>query len=327
MSYDICVGTIGGGLWIGYDAGNKWRQIQGPMDFEGAVRSLAQNPEDCQHLLASVDGAGIYDSKNGGNNWKLLSELRDRPIWSLTFDPHDSSRIYAGTRPGLFASDDAGESFKELVTTMSDRCIIGIPRTTNVVVDPTRSEVVWASVEIDGLHKSCDRGITWESLGELGPGEFYNDVHGLTIHEVNGRSEILITSPFGLGRSIDDGESWIWHEFASFEGSKLAQAYSRCVRVPWDDGTVIVCVGGGIPGGAGGIEVSYDFGETFERSSLPDVPNSTMYWLATHKDLPGVVAATSVYGDIYVTEDICRSWQKLERELGEIRSAILVPSD
>ena len=57
MSYDICVGTIGGGLWIGYDAGKKWRQIQGPMDFEGSVRSLAQNPEDCQHLLASVDGA------------------------------------------------------------------------------------------------------------------------------------------------------------------------------------------------------------------------------------------------------------------------------
>ncbi|NCG39654.1 MAG: hypothetical protein GWP30_01535, partial [Actinobacteria bacterium] len=51
MSYDICVGTIGGGLWIGYDAGKKWRQIQGPMDFEGSVRSLAQNPEDCQHLL------------------------------------------------------------------------------------------------------------------------------------------------------------------------------------------------------------------------------------------------------------------------------------
>ena len=52
-----------------------------------------------------------------------------------------------------------------------------------------------------------------------------------------------------------------------------------------------------------------------------------MYWLATHKALPGVMAATSVYGDIYVSEYSCKTWQKLERELGEIRSAILVPSD
>ena len=31
--------------------------------------------------------------------------------------------------------------------------------------------------------------------------------------------------------------------------------------------------------------------------------------------------------DIYVSEDSCNTWQNLERELGEIRSAILVPSD
>ena len=39
MSYTIVVGTVGGGLWVGYNGGEKWRQIQGPMDPEANVRA------------------------------------------------------------------------------------------------------------------------------------------------------------------------------------------------------------------------------------------------------------------------------------------------
>ena len=41
MSYTIVIGTVGGGLWVGYNDGEKWRQIQGPMDPEANVRALA----------------------------------------------------------------------------------------------------------------------------------------------------------------------------------------------------------------------------------------------------------------------------------------------
>ena len=158
MSYTIVVGTVGGGLWVGYNGGEKWRQIQGPMDPEANVRALAVDPSDSQHLLASVDADGIYQSHDGGSHWEKTTSLAERPIWSLAFDPHDTQRIYAGTRPGLYASDDGGQSFRELHTTISDRCPIGVPRTTNVFVDPNDADTVYASVEIDGLHRSRDRG-------------------------------------------------------------------------------------------------------------------------------------------------------------------------
>lgn len=326
MSYTIALGTVGGGLWVGYNGGEKWRQIQGPMDPESNVRALAKDPRDSQHLLASVDHNGIYESSDGGSRWQLLAALEDRPIWSLGFDPHDPNRLYAGTRPGVFASDDAGTSFTELTTSISDQCPIGVPRTTNVVVDPNDPDTVYASVEVDGLHRSRDRGATWESLGALGPSEFYNDVHGFTLRSCDKGTELLVTSPFGLGRSQDDGESWDWHEFKPFDGSKFEFAYSRCVTVPWGDDTVIVCVGDYIPGRVGAIEVSRDGGETFDRVQLPENPKATMYWLATHEELPGVVAATSVYGQIYISDDYCESWRKLERELGEIRASVLIPT-
>ena len=74
------------------------------------------------------------------------------------------------------------------------------------------------------------------------------------------------------------------------------------------------------------IEVSKDGGESFHRAELPETPKATMYWLATHEELPGVVVATSVYGQIYVSGDYCATWNKLDRELGEIRASLLVPS-
>jgi len=326
MSYTIVLGTVGGGLWVGYNGGEKWRQIQGPMDPESNVRALAVDPRDSQHLLASVDGDGIYQSHDGGSRWEQTTELTDRPIWSLAFDPHDPERVYAGTRPGLFASDDGGKSFVELDTTISDTCPIGVPRTTNVVVDPNDPATIYASVEVDGLHRSRDRGATWESLGALGPSEFYNDVHGFAVRQNGDHTELLITSPYGLGRSNDEGDNWDWHEFQPFEGSKFEFAYSRCIRTPWEDDTVIVCVGDYIPGQTGAIEVSKDGGKSFQRAQLPDTPKATMYWLATHEELPGVIAATSVYGQIYVSGDYCETWDKLDRELGEIRASLLVPS-
>ena len=151
MSYNIAVGTVGGGLWVGYNGGEKWRQIQGPIDPESNVRALALNPHDSQHLLASVDHDGIYQSFDGGSHWEKTAQLADRPIWSLAFDPHDPDRIYAGTRPGVFASQDRGTSFAELTTSISTQCAIGVPRTTNVVVDPNDANTVYASVEIDGF--------------------------------------------------------------------------------------------------------------------------------------------------------------------------------
>ena len=51
-----------------------------------------------------------------------------------------------------------------------------------------------------------------------------------------------------------------------------------------------------------------------------------MYWLATHQNLPGVALATSVYGQIYATDDYCQSWNKLDRELGEVRASLIVPA-
>ena len=325
MSYRIAIGTVGSGLWVSYDAGGKFRHIQRGPEVEGNCRALAVSPHVPGRLLASSDGIGLFQSDDNGGEWTRIGTRIASDIWSLGFDPHDPERIFVGTRPGVYRSTDGGETFDELDTSIPTKCPIGVPRTTNVVVDPIDPASVWASVEVAGLHRSTDGGDTWSSLGVLGPSEFHADVHGFTIRTSGATRQLLITSPYGLARSNDDGTTWTWREFDAFPGSKFGLAYSRCVRAPWNDGTIIVCVGDYIPGAVGALEVSRDGGDSWKRTELPVKPNSTMYWLAVHEDLPGVVVATSVFGQIYVSEDHAHTWRKLDREFGEIRAVCVTP--
>jgi len=325
MGYRIAIGTVGSGLWVSYNSGGKFRHIPRGIDPEGNCRALAVSPHAPGHILAAQDRVGVFRSEDNGGEWTPIGTPIASDIWSLAFDPNDSERIFAGTRPGIQRSTDGGETFDPLDTSIPERCPIGVPRTTNIVVDPADSATVWASVEVAGLHRSRDGGDTWSALGSLGPSEFYDDVHGFTMRASRDTAQLFATSPFGVARSDDDGDTWSWHTFDAFPGSRSDVAYSRCVRAPWDDGTVIVCVGDYIPGAVGALEISRDGGETWKRSDMPVKPNSTMYWLAVSEDLPGVVVATSVFGQVFVSDDHADTWRKLDREFGEIRAVCVTP--
>jgi photosystem II stability/assembly factor-like uncharacterized protein len=323
--YVIGIGTVGAGLWVSYDSGGKWRHIQRGPAVEGNCRALAVSPHRDGDILAASDRIGLFRSTDNGGTWERIGTGFDTDIWSISHDPTDTRRVFVGTNPGLFRSTDGGETFEPLHTSISDTCPIGVTRTTNVVVDPANASTVWASAEVDGLHRSDDGGDTWVSLGQLGPAEFYNDVHGLALRETEDGTEVLISTPFGLGRSTDGGASFQWHAFDRFEGSKFDFGYSRCVRAPWPE-VVVVCVGDFIPGRIGALEVSRDGGETWSREALPVTPNSTMYWLATHPALPGTMVASSLFGQVYVSDDFAATWRKLDREFSEIRAISLTPA-
>jgi hypothetical protein len=323
--YIIGIGTVGSGLWLGYAAGQKWRHVQTGPPIEGNCRALAVDVRHPGALWAGADRVGMFRSTDYGTTWSREGSRIDKDIWSIGLDPNDDQRLYVGTSPGLHRSKDGGASFHELDTTISAECPIGRSRTTNVAVDPNDADVLWASVEVDGLHRSDDRGETWTSLGQLGPDPFHNDVHGFTTTATATGGDVLVTTPFGLGRSTDGGASFDWHEFDPFPGSKFNVAYSRCVKAPWD-GVVVVCVGDYVPGRIGALEISRDGGSTWTRESLPVTPNSTMYWLATHPDLDGTIVATSLFGQVYVSDDHAETWRKLDREFGEVRAVVVTPA-
>ena len=327
--YTIGIGTVGAGLWFSYDGGDKWRHIYKRINPEGNVRALHVCPDDPHRILAASDRAGVFVSVDNGYRWELMSDVMgNQEIWSLDVDPEDPDRIYVGSRPGGFRSVDGGRSFRPMDMGIGEDCPIGVPRTTNLVVDPRDHRTVWAGVEVDGLYRSEDGGESWAHLDDIGPTPVHGDIHGLVVRRGSDGDAVHATTPFGLATSKDDGATWDWHEFGGFErGSGMPYAYCRGVFVkPGDPDTMLVGVGDYIPGRIGAIERTTDGGKTWTRVDLPVEPNSTMYWMAMHPEVPDVVAAASVFGQVFLSEDAGASWAKLPDEFGEIRAVSLSPN-
>ena len=323
--YTICVGTVGGGLWRSPDGGDTWNRIMAPLPTEGNYRTLCVYPNNPHRVLAGSDN-GIFRSEDSGATWqKLDSPIDDIQIWSIAVDPVDPDIIFVGTRPDAFRSRDGGKQWEKLSLGVANPCVIGVPRTTMMIVDPRDHRTVWAGIEVDGVYKSMDGGDTWVHLPDLGSDSYHEDIHGMGIG-LGRPTTVYATSPFGIAASTDEGESWEWHEFPKYnENDKWS--YCRGMAIKADDPNVVfVGHGDTIPGIIGDIQRSNDGGQTWQAVSLPVDPNSVVYWFATNPSIPEVIVAASLYGYVYVSSDGGDSWEKLRRELGEIRSLALMPN-
>ena len=323
--YTICVGTVGGGLSQSPDGGETWTRIRAPLPTECNVRALAVYPDNPHCVLAGTDN-GIYRSADNGANWEILDSSMDGiQIWSIAVDPVDPDIIFAGTRPDAFRSRDGGKHWEKLSLGVANPCPVGIPRTTNVIVDPLDHRTIWAGIEVDGIYKSLDGGDTWVHLPDLGPDPFHGDIHGMALSIGHPRS-IYATSPYGIATSTDEGESWDYHEFPKYDESDR-WSYCRGMLVKADNPNVIFVGNGDTTQGiTGDIRLSKDGGKNWATAALPVEPNSRIFWFATHATIPNVIVASSIYGYVYVTEDGGDSWQKVRKEFGEIRTLALMPN-
>ena len=323
--YTILIGTVGSGLAVSGDGGDTWTKIRNPIPSETNVRALSVYPDNPHRVLAGSD-TGISRSEDNGVTWeKLDSPMEDLQIWSVTVDPSDPDTIFAGTRPEGFRSRDDGKTWNKLSMGVNMNCPIGTPRTTNMIVDPRDSRTIWAGIEVDGVYKSLDGGDNWLHMPELGPDPFQGDIHGMAL-KTGTDASVYCTSPFGIAASQDEGESWDYHYFPKFHESDT-RSYCRGMLIKTDDPDVMF-VGNGdfIPGMSGAVQRTKDAGRSWEPVSLPVEPNSVMYWMGTHKDRANVIAAASLFGYVYLSEDGGDSWQKLKKEFGEIRSVAVLPN-
>ena len=321
-NFTICVGTVGSGAWTSPDGGDSWQRVRSGLWGESRVYGLAVHPREPRTVFAGADD-GIYKSLDGGQKFEHLnSPMNKIDVWKIAFDPADPETIFAGTRPAaLFRSTDGGRQWQQLRVNMVEDCPnVGVPRVTALTVDPSDHRVIWAGVEVDGVRRSLDGGETWTRIAG---GLSDPDIHDVAVRPAGADKTVLTSTPREIFASSDKGESW--HGLGV--GKHFGLPYCRGLALKTDDpDTLFVATGDGAVGATGAIQRSKDGGRSWERLSLPAVPNSPIWAFATHHADPGLVLACSHYGEIYASRNAGNSWGKLPREFTEIRALAWTPN-
>lgn len=209
MKPKFYVGTIGMSVWFTEDLGETWARPNSEhgMHNESRIWGLAAHPDRPDNVLAATDH-GLNRWSEAGKRWQHLpSPMDGLNVWSIQHAPDDPDLLIAGVSPGgFFRSEDGGKSWERRPAAIPERCDFNvISRITQILFDPKDTSLVWASVEIDAIWRSADRGRSWTRVGKGLPTD---DIHGIAVTHHGGRRRLYAATNRGLHVSLDDGESF-----------------------------------------------------------------------------------------------------------------------
>ncbi len=153
---------------------------------------------------------GVFCMPVGGSEWQHMTRgfPEEVHVPCLTVDPHDASRIYAGTQEGPYVSTDGGEHWQRL----------GFPRRDlqvwSITVHPRDPKRLYVGTSPLGIFVSDDgggsfreaRGVALADVADMRG--FKNRVMRIACNPANPEEIYAALEVRGVIRSTDGGESW-----------------------------------------------------------------------------------------------------------------------
>ncbi len=116
------------GLFKTTDGGETWTPLTGLP--EGLpFRAVAVNPDDPQHVLAGIEGVGVYVSADGGTTWQegVAGLESNSSLHDIVFDPTDPRIVYLSDYlSGVYRSTDGGLTWVKLNSGLRNRAAMGL---------------------------------------------------------------------------------------------------------------------------------------------------------------------------------------------------------
>ncbi|MFQ5525825.1 MAG: WD40/YVTN/BNR-like repeat-containing protein [Thermoanaerobaculia bacterium] len=321
---------------------SKWVYTGGPVGGLGYdVRIQPDNP-DVMYVTDAF--AGAFKSVNGGVKWSPINKGIDTrggpsgdaiPVFSLTIDPNDHRRLWAGTQysSGVFRSDNAGKKWKRMDRGIKESFL----SVRGFSVEPGNSKVVYFAAEVSSSEWNNGQPLPGRIGLDITKGVVYKTVNGgrrwkriwrgdnlaryIWIHPAN--HDLLYVStgifdreaanrdaaaghPGGVGilRSRDGGKSWETLDEANGLGDDELHVGSLYMHPENPD--LLLAASGNDPYTVGGLYRTVDGGDTWEE--VLDVNSLSAVEICSSD--PNVAYAGSIDG-FYRSMDAGASWQQL----------------
>ncbi len=193
------LGSPDGGIYVSNDGGLNFSAEKA---MEGqSIRALSAAPSDPNVLVAGTL-KGVYQSTDGGSQWKLISpegsqELHE--VESIAIDPKDPKTIYAGTWHLPWKTTDGGAHWNNIKQGLIDDSDVF-----SIIVDPKQPNEMYLSA-CSGIYKSVTSGAVFQKIQG--------------IPTTARRTRVLMQDPLnlnivfagtteGLWRTVDSGKTW-----------------------------------------------------------------------------------------------------------------------
>jgi hypothetical protein len=193
------------------------------------LHTVLPDPRDANRIVVGISSAGVYRSDDGGESWTRRNKgvrIETGPphaphfgpqcAHKLRFDAKNPARIYLQNHPGVYRSDDGGDSWIDIAEGLPSQ--FGFP----LVVHPSRADTAYLiplesdnfRAPINGATKvwrTRDAGASWEPLGNgLPQRDAYFSVlrDAFTSDSFEPAGLYFGTRGGQLFASADEGESW-----------------------------------------------------------------------------------------------------------------------
>lgn len=221
------VGAAIGGIWKTTDGGQSYTALGDDLPFM-AISSIIIDPSNPAHLYIAISdhvwygppGIGVYESIDGGENWKPTSlqfDFQDniRIFW-MEADPANPSKIFVATADGLYLTQDGFQTVSRIFN----------QATFDVRLQPGNNNTVYLGTTNGSFYRSLDGGATFNFIRDFGDREVFMATTSLN------PDKVYIRHAKSLHKSFDGGSSFT-------EENTFQEENEVFVMAPNDDNIIL----------------------------------------------------------------------------------------
>jgi len=220
---------------------DDWNQTTAWSPGVGRITGIAVDATNSDHIIVGAETGGVWRTIDAGATWTPMGDyFSNLFVYSVAIDPQDSDTYYFGSNSGrIYKSVDAGATWVEFANLYNTDV-------NKILIHPTDSDIIFATVQNTGLKVTTDGGVNWSSPT--------NDSRSFDVEFKPGDPSVVYASGNGLHKSTDGGAT-----FTTIGGFPTAP---KMMGVSADDDTVVYVVEAN-SGSFGALYKSIDSGDSF----------------------------------------------------------------